>query len=701
MNPLPETRQEAVAGIDAQNSQANEAGEIREKVIDVFLILIVAAIYFISARFGLSVAYVNKSATAIWPPTGISLALVLLLGPRITPGIYLGAFLANLFTAGNIATSLVIAAGNTLEATAGAALVTRFAGGVKAFDRTQDVIRFILFAPVLSTMISATVGVGILTLGGFAQWSDDGPVWLTWWLGDAISALVIAPLIIIWATKPPHHLNVFQWIEALCLAALFFVCMQIVFAGKFLDHAVSFPYSYMVFPLVLWAAFRFYQHGTVIALIFVACTAAYYTLSGKGPFSGPNPNNSLLHLEVFIGAVAVTKLVVAATVHERKEINDALRESTARAEQANKAKDEFLAMLSHELRTPLTPVLLTVSLLESHPNLPADVHDDIQTIRRNVELENRLINDLLDLSRVETGKLVLALAHEDAHRLILAAADICGRNEQPKISLQLWASRHFVYGDGARLQQVFWNLISNARKFTPLDGNIVIQTADAENDFIRISVSDTGVGIAPDQIAKLFGAFEQGENAIRHRIGGLGLGLAICKHLVEAHGGTISAHSEGRGTGTTIVVELPTVVEPTIATVKSDDGRPSKSDVSLRILLVEDNEPTREVLTKLLERLGHRVTGVFTVADALAAIKAQSFDLLISDVGLPDGSGLDLMRQVRERYASRSIALTGYGMTEDLHKSQEAGFTHHLTKPVDFSELQETIEMIAAANSEN
>lgn len=382
---------------------------------------------------------------------------------------------------------------------------------------------------------------------------------------------------------------------------------------------------------------------------------------------------------------------------ERARLYEAELRARAEAERASEAKSEFLATLSHELRTPLTPVLLTVSLMESHPGLPDDLRDDVATIRRNVELESRLISDLLDLTRIAKGKLQLDLQDVDLHLLIRAAADICQREASARLLLDLKASRHTVRGDSTRLQQVFWNLINNAQKFTPPEGSITVRSSDAPGGRVRVEVSDTGVGIDPAVLPRLFSAFEQGDLRASRQHAGLGLGLAITKRLVEAQGGTVAAFSEGRGRGATFTVELPAVLVTTQKPAASKPAPLPQPDAALSVLLVEDHEPTLRVMTRLLSRLGHRVTGATTLASATAAASQSSFDLLLSDLGLPDGSGLDLMRRVRDRYTGRAIAITGYGMESDIAASREAGFTEHVVKPVDLHALQSAISRITAS----
>jgi signal transduction histidine kinase/CheY-like chemotaxis protein len=382
---------------------------------------------------------------------------------------------------------------------------------------------------------------------------------------------------------------------------------------------------------------------------------------------------------------------------ERETLLAAERAARAEAERASRMKDDFLATLSHELRTPLTPVLLSASLLEAHPALPQELREDVVSIRRNVELESRLISDLLDLTRIAKGKLKLEVEAVDLHQVVRSAIDICQREASARLLVDLRATRHTVRGDSTRLQQIFWNLVNNAQKFTGPDGTIVVRSCDVPGGKIRVQVADTGAGIDQSVLPKLFSAFEQGEIRAVRQQAGLGLGLSISKRLAEAHGGTITVASEGRGRGATFTVELPVTSDlpaPADAAGTPLSGVPRAAGM-LDVLLVEDHEATLTVMVKLLKGLGHRVTGVGSVASAKAMAKQSRYDVIISDLGLPDGSGLDVMRELKGDYGGRAIALTGYGMESDVTASREAGFAEHLTKPVDLAALQAAIHRVA------
>jgi signal transduction histidine kinase/DNA-binding response OmpR family regulator len=386
----------------------------------------------------------------------------------------------------------------------------------------------------------------------------------------------------------------------------------------------------------------------------------------------------------------------AALALDNARLYSDAQQARSTAEAANAAKDRFLAMLSHELRTPLSPVLHAVTLLDGEPNVPDNVREILRTIYRNVQLEARLIDDLLDLARIRNGKLQLHPEAADAHELLRRAAEICRpdiESRELELKMKFTAENARLWADPARIQQIFWNLITNAIKFTPTGGTITLATSDC-GDELCVEVSDSGRGIDAERIGKIFDAFEQVE---RHRSTGLGLGLAICKALADLHGGSISATSEGWDQGSTFHVRLPLSTGQTAAAEPTPARTESAPSVPLRLLLVEDHTDTAAMLRRLLLRRGYEVRMAESVGEALKAASDYELDVLVSDIGLPDGTGIDLIQRLAEMKGGltfRGIALSGFGMTEDLERSRNAGFTEHLTKPVDFAILEKSLARI-------
>lgn len=391
-------------------------------------------------------------------------------------------------------------------------------------------------------------------------------------------------------------------------------------------------------------------------------------------------------------------------IHEIKLAREALQRAKEAAEAASLAKDHFLATLSHELRTPLTPALAALSMWQGHADVqPPQLRDDLALMARNLALEARLIDDLLDLTRIVRGKLALALEDVDVASLVDAVVTMYRAEAQQKgvtIVVQVAGTAAPLRADPGRLQQVFWNLLKNAVKFTDRGGTIRVDTR-AVDGACEVEVSDTGAGIAPEALARLFQPFEQGSLDGHRRQGGLGLGLAISRALVEAHGGEIGAESDGPGQGARFVVRLPHHASPAPVTVRgpSPTDRPATPVTASNghVLLVEDHADSALMLAQMLTSQGLRVTTATSVAAALSHLAAPDVspvDLIVSDIGLPDGTGHDLLRQVREtlRLETPAIAITGFGMEEDVGRARAAGFALHLTKPVHLQQVREAVQ---------
>src|SRR5262245_32168036 len=383
-----------------------------------------------------------------------------------------------------------------------------------------------------------------------------------------------------------------------------------------------------------------------------------------------------------------------------RDITDQIRSREFEAEKiaaqkASKAKDDFVAALSHELRTPLTPALAAATYLQDNAEkLPPEFAEDIEIIKRNVQLQARLIDDLLDLTRIARGKLHLELEDCDAHTIIKNAVEIAHSAiaaKQLKITTNLEAKECHILADCIRLQQVFWNLINNAVKFTPQGGQITIHTFNDKNERFHFEIIDTGIGIEPQRLGSLFQPFEQADPSVNRQFGGLGLGLAISKRLVDLHHGKIEAESRGRSFGATFKVVLDTLPQGAVA-VGLNHRAGGKTGKPLRILLVEDHQDTRRTLSRLLTHFGHNVVTADNVERAMEIIGSNNVDVVLCDIGLPDGSGYEVAAQARATGGIKTIALSGFGTEQDVQRSKEAGFDFHLIKPINFQELQTVLD---------
>ena len=387
------------------------------------------------------------------------------------------------------------------------------------------------------------------------------------------------------------------------------------------------------------------------------------------------------------------KLVHDST--ERYLAAEALRAAKEEADRANQAKDRFLAVLSHELRTPLAPITTAVHVLERVAQVDERHRHLLPMIRRNVALEARLIDDLLDLTAISAGKVSLHRERVDMHQLtraVVAMVQPSLDDKQVTLDLQLQAPRPWVDADQARMQQVLWNILRNAGKFTPRGGNITVRTGNVDGSF-HLSCTDSGIGIAAEALPRIFRPFEQADAEVSRSYGGLGLGLAIAQGLMHRHGGQIAASSTGRGNGATFSITLPCAAGTAAPAPRAEPAQAADGGRK-RVLLVEDNEDAAVALAMCLEEYGYVVHHVATCADALRTARSQPFDAVLTDLGLPDGSGIDVGRALAPDMPV--VALSGYGREQDLRRSAEAGFAAHLVKPADPADVHAKLSQVLA-----
>jgi signal transduction histidine kinase len=522
----------------------------------------VALIYVLAARAGLTLDAVSGFASLVWAPTGIALAAVLLGGGRIWPGVFIGALIANVITGAPVLAAAGIAAGNTLEAVAGAYALRSVPGFQIRLDSLRDVFALIVLAALLSTMISATIGVTSLYFAGLTPQANVAETWRTWWIGDAIGALLIAPLILVWAAPPRTPLLTHRLGEAAVLvlgllaASLIVLTLSVSWGGGPLSHA------YVFFPLLMWAAIRFGQRGAITATVLVSAIAIAGTVLGRGPFMQPTLHASLLALQTFMGVTGATFLVLGASSSERERSRDQLRAARDVARDANRAKAEFLAVMSHELRTPLNAIAGYSELLSLGLSGPLNQKqsDAVVRIRTNQQHLLALIDDVLSFARIEAGN----TPFNPESIPVCETLDSLEALLRPDLARQeltyIWNGCDpslMVRADPIKLRQILLNVLGNAIKFTPSGGRIEL-SARRSGDRILIRVSDTGIGIPAEKIDRVFDPFFQGQSGTTREYPGVGLGLSISRDFARAMGGDIHVEN-GPNEGCTVTIDLESV----------------------------------------------------------------------------------------------------------------------------------------------
>ena len=658
-------------------------------------ILGLATAYFVAGKFGLSLALVNTSTTAVWPPTGIALAALLLLGLRVWPGIAIGAFLVNMTTTADLASSVGIALGNTLEAIIGAHLVNTFANGSRAFERPQNVLKFALLAAVLGTIVSATIGTISLALAGLAATGSLGAIWFTWWLGDASGAIVIAPVLLTWIPSDIREQSS-RLIERVALLAAVILTGLLLFGGGEPLSVSRDPVAFLSFPVLIWAAYRFGPRETTMVLLIVAIIADWGTLHGFGPFARSDQNESLLLLQAFMGVAAVTSEMLAAAVLDRQRAEATVRTAEQRlravAEESARVHEEFLSIATHELRTPLSGLRGYIQLAAQ--SLGRGQHDRVwdafQSAVRQSDRLAALIGQLLDASQMQAGTLVIEPVTTDVSELVARSVEAQRLGKEThrwvvEIAPDLRASL-----DPIRFEQVVVNLLENAVKFTPAGGTIIVRlTATAAE--LRLEIADQGIGITRDRIDRIFERFYRAHDD--RGLAGLGLGLYITRQIVQQHGGDIEVTSEP-GHGSTFTVTVPRtmaeVAPPTNERASEQGGR------SGRVLVVDDDPDIRALVMEVLHDAGLSVASAKDGEEALAEAARIRPDVILLDKLMPGMDGTRFASVYRA--AGRPAPIIAFCAARDAPQWAAAiGAVSYIGKPFDVKDLERLVlEHLAA-----
>jgi signal transduction histidine kinase len=500
----------------------------------------IGAIYLVLAKGGLALASIHPSSTPIWPPTGVALAAVLLWGYRTWPAIFTAALIANATTAGSVATAIAIAAGNALEAVVGAYLINRWSGGCRTFSSPDSVAKFAVICVVIATPISASIGLTSLTIFGYIEQKSFADAWITWWLGDVTGALVIAPVIVLWASSRYHDFACHAFLETVGVLTTAAVVGLIAFSPLIEQTPGRDPLGFLAIVPMLWAALRRGPRDTATVALVLAGITIWGTLKGGGPFTTADLNASFLLVLMFLISITVPSLLLSADVEVRKKAEERLRrarvelerkvaERTQELELASAAKSRFFAMASHDLRQPLHALGLFVAQLRT-PLEPAERARTIERVDATRKEMDEMFNSLLDISRLDAGMLIPNITEFPIGRLLQKSETAFDQATREKgLRLRVRPSDAWVRSDAMLLERILLNLISNAVRYT-LQGGILVGCR-RRGEMLRIEVYDTGPGIPEDQKQNIFGEFFQVPAPEQNRCGGLGLGLAIVDRL--------------------------------------------------------------------------------------------------------------------------------------------------------------------------
>ncbi|HET8541096.1 MAG TPA: MASE1 domain-containing protein [Anaeromyxobacter sp.] len=656
-------------------------------------ILAVGAAYAVVGRLGLAIAPVHLFASLVWAPTGIALAVLLRRGLHWWPGVALGAFLVNAWTGAPAAVALGIGLGNTLEAVSGAYLVRRAAKDRWSLERPRDILVFIVLGALLSTIVSATVGVASLAAAGLVPPADLLETWRVWWLGDAAGALVIGPLLLAWIAPRPPPLSLRRRTEAAALGVVLVAGTVFVFFHAPMPTPTGFVLACMLIPLLIWGAARFEVRGATAAVFLASAIAVAGTASGRGPFVQESLSSSLLHQQAFMAIVAAAVLIVGAVTAERAAALRRCRRSEEALIEADRRKSEFLGVLSHELRNPLAPIRTGLHVLRRTAPGSEQGARALAVIDRQTDQLTRLVDDLLDVTRISRGLIQLHPARvelgaivRDAvedHRPLFSSRDVA-------LDLHVEAGPVWIEADATRVSQITGNLLHNAAKFTASHGRVTVRVGH-EGRHATVRVADDGVGIAPGLLPHVFEPFTQADASLERTRGGLGLGLALVKGLVQLHGGDVEARSEGPGRGSEFTLRLPAVDEPELAAERPAARAPPVA--RRRVLVIEDNVDAAESLKDGLELSGHEVFVAHDGQEGLARARSLRPEVVLCDIGLPGLDGYEVARRIRAdpSLSPLLVAVTGYALPEDQRKAREAGFDRHLAKPFQFRDIEDAL----------
>jgi signal transduction histidine kinase len=667
---------------------------------------ITAFIVFTGVFLGSELSFSFYSSPAIFPfHSGIALASLVIVGIRFWPAIFFAMLLSYSIHGTPAVLMLAYVIGNSIQAVTGSMLL-KYVDFKASLRRMRDIFWLTAVALAMSTIVPSIGSVAYeinQSLGGNPMPISMG----SWWIGHVMSLLILAPFLIRWIAHPMFSRTWRETVEILAAMTMVFSIYGFLFFTT-IEQINGIPLVYMIFPPLFWIALRLGSRFMTLSLFGTSVLALLGTAFGYANGATSLPTGELLFLtQIFLIVIAVIFLLVTAVEEERRTATaglqahiDQLQEALTKIRLEDDAKTQFVATLAHELRNPLAPLLSTIELLTLRGPDAKDFPVMLNTMRDRVRTMARLLDDLLDISRITHQKLKLQKTTLDIVQVVRSSVEsMSGYMQKRNLAFNVTLPHSetlLLEADPIRVEQIIVNLLHNAAKYTEVGGNVNLSVA-RDKDKALICVKDSGIGIPKHMLQRVFEPFLQ----VNAKSGGsgLGIGLSLTKRLVELHGGTIEARSEGEGHGSEFIVRLPLLtvspIQPTLPK-EHTPTRVERTPSGTRILLVDDNHAASETLGKLLEFKGYSVRFTHDGTSTLRA--AEEFDphIIMLDIGLPDMSGYDVARTLRERGTDAAmIAVTGYGQSDDKARSKEAGFDHHLTKPVGINDLEKILSPLS------
>ena len=649
---------------------------------------------------------IGESSSVILSPAGVGLAAVVIDGYIALPAIALAAVVNGFINGMPLILIAGSAIGSTLQAYV-AYTILRLIGFDRKLAKVKDMFGLVLVALLASLIVPGMSQASAWLYTAVTGIDRAAPPFVSLWIGGALSMLVLAPFLIRWIRRTFTPRTRPQYFEALIVICLVAISSYFLFAtSQVVVYGVSL--ALVLFASLFWLAFRSGPRFMTLALFVMTVISFLGAIYGTYEMPEGGIAMRIFTTQIFDLLVALFFFILVSLEEQRKNAVQRLSEQNLKLQGTiqtihteTMAKNEFIATLAHELRNPLAPLLTSVETLRLNTPPQSDTSKTLDLMHTQIRTMGYLLDDLLDIARITQRKFALKKALHDLEAVVRKAVQVTApaiAQHSHQLSVTLPERSHLVEIDGLRTEQIIINLLHNAAKYTPDGGKIHLEV-DYQGGEIYISVLDNGIGVKPEMMDRIFEPFVQVPNPDRLS-GGIGIGLALTKNLVEMHGGTIAVQHGKGGKGSEFIVRIPAEGEELQVLRRPAAVRRTASNTGLSILIVDDNQGAANSMQKLLDMRGHHTQVAYDGASALNLLATTTPDVVLLDIGLPDMDGYEVAGRIRAAgLATVIVALTGYGQSDDKRRAEDAGFDHHLTKPVGLADLEAVLSQVGSKSS--